>query len=104
MSNEPNVECTYLKILQMNLNKSMIAQHALLAFADLDFYNILALQEPYLDSQSLTRANPSWVVVYPSTYDHNHLLTCSVLLIHTCPPIKLPFRIFQRVHNHNEWR
>ena len=49
---------------------------------DPNYYDILALQEPYLDSQLLTRANSSWVVVYPTTFDHNRLLTRSILLIH----------------------
>ena len=59
---------TYVRILQANVNRSATAQQALLSTAKPDLYDIIAIQEPYLDSNQLTRANPYWVVQYPTLY------------------------------------
>ncbi|GBE90126.1 hypothetical protein SCP_1801500 [Sparassis crispa] len=58
-----------LRILQLNLNKSLIAQSAFInSFSTSDF-DIILLQESYLDPRtSLTRATSHWIVVYPHTH------------------------------------
>lgn len=56
-----------LRIWQQNLNKSLTAQDHLLNSANLDKYDLIMIQEPYLDRMELTRASRNWVIVYPST-------------------------------------
>lgn len=51
---------------QQNLNKSLDAQGYLINTTREDKYDIVAIQEPYIDQNKLTRANTRWVVLYPS--------------------------------------
>ena len=81
MPENPTSQNTYLRVLQANVNRSAVAQLALLNTTDPGKYEILALQEPYLDSNQLTRATPYWVVLYPSPYNTNRSLTRAVLLV-----------------------
>ncbi|OBZ69995.1 hypothetical protein A0H81_10500 [Grifola frondosa] len=67
MPERPN-RPTRLRIWQQNLNKSLDAQLDLLHAANPDNYDLLLLQEPYLDHLNLTRANHHWTVVYPSRH------------------------------------
>ncbi|KII91391.1 hypothetical protein PLICRDRAFT_105097, partial [Plicaturopsis crispa FD-325 SS-3] len=56
---------TRLKIWQQNLNKSSKAHFDLINSAVHKDYDILAIQEPYLDSFANTKATSKWRVVYP---------------------------------------
>ena len=79
--NEP-LPKKYFKIWQQNIAKSSTAQHDLLAKANPNDWDIIALQEPYLDHLGLTRANSHWTVIYPSNKNlNNQNRARSVLLI-----------------------
>ncbi|OBZ77095.1 putative RNA-directed DNA polymerase from transposon X-element [Grifola frondosa] len=80
MPERPN-RPTRLRIWQQNLNKSLDAQLDLLHAADPDDYDLLLLQEPYLDHINLTRANHHWSVVYPTCHHDNAARTHSVILV-----------------------
>ena len=54
------------RIWQQNITKSLEAQHDVLAKADPKKWDLIALQEPYLDSIGLTQVNTYWNVIYPS--------------------------------------
>ena len=58
-----------LRVWQQNLNKSADAQADLLHRASPSDYDILALQEPYIDHLKLTRGNSRWRVHYPTVRD-----------------------------------
>ncbi|VDB89214.1 unnamed protein product [Peniophora sp. CBMAI 1063] len=61
-----------LRIFQHNLNKNPIAQQALINRNPQQLYDILFLQEPYIDSRGLTRATPDFHTEYPHGYDFDH--------------------------------
>ncbi|OBZ68140.1 hypothetical protein A0H81_12023 [Grifola frondosa] len=71
----------HLRIWQQNLNKSLDAQLDLLHAANPDNYDLLLLQEPYLDHLNLTRANHHWTVVYPSRHHDDDTRSRSVILV-----------------------
>jgi hypothetical protein len=56
----------YFNIWQQNVAKSSTSQHNLLAKADPSKWDIITLQEPYIDHLQLMQANPHWTVMYPS--------------------------------------
>lgn len=65
-------------------SKIPTAQHDLLANAELEDWDIIALQEPYLDHLHLTQASPKWHIIYPSNksldgQSHMH----SIILVNT---------------------
>lgn len=70
-----------LRIWQQNANASLISQQDLLKTIGKNDYDICAIQEPYLDSMHRTRANPYWVVVYPSTHMVEPKKTRTVILV-----------------------
>jgi hypothetical protein len=79
MTEEP---ITQLRIRQQNLRKSIEAQ--------LDFtntstkeYDILCIQEPYIDFQGLTRATSCWRVVKPSQEREGGPRYRALTLVHT---------------------
>ena len=72
----------YFRIWQQNIAKSSIAQHELLVMAGLGNWDVMALQEPYIDHLGLMHANSHWTVIYPSNknqQNQNH--TRSVILV-----------------------
>ena len=76
-----------VKIWQQNLAKSNIAQQGLINTANPDDWDILAIQEPWIDHLGKTRANPKWSVVYPTCKGKDNLPPPrSVLLINTKIP------------------
>ena len=82
MNDQPPAK--YFNIWQQNVAKSSTAQHDLLAMAHPSNWDIIALQEPYIDHLGLTQANPHWTVIYPSNKNlQNQNRTRSVLLINT---------------------
>ena len=46
-------------------------------------YNICAIQEPYIDPNSLSRANHQWFTIYPSTHLTEPSISRLILLINT---------------------
>ncbi|KIL54440.1 hypothetical protein M378DRAFT_49708, partial [Amanita muscaria Koide BX008] len=44
-------------------------------------YDICAIQEPYLDQMNRTRANPQWIVVYPTTHMTEPKKTRTTILV-----------------------
>jgi len=59
-------------------------QHNVLAKANPKDWDIIALQEPYMDFLGLTQANLHWNVIYPSNKNQeNQNRTCSIMLIST---------------------
>ncbi|EJF55342.1 hypothetical protein DICSQDRAFT_20244, partial [Dichomitus squalens LYAD-421 SS1] len=59
-------------------------------------YDIIAIQEPFIDHLNLTRANPRWSVVYPTGHHDSGHRTRSIVLVNTrissnaWHPIKIP--------------
>ncbi|KAF8218530.1 hypothetical protein L208DRAFT_1004554, partial [Tricholoma matsutake] len=71
-------------IWQQNLCKSQITQQCVLNTAQPKNWDILGLQEPFLDSLGNTKASLYWRVLYPSNHHKdNSDCSCSVLLINT---------------------
>lgn len=85
---------TSIRIWQQNLGKSFIAQQEMLARAHQDNWDILAIQEPYIDTLGNTRANSKWNVVYPTTVSHKaqhpHR---TVILVNTKTPLESTIQI-----------
>jgi len=54
-----------VKIWQQNLGKSNITQQEMIAVAIPSEWDILALQELWIDHLGKTRANSKWSMVYP---------------------------------------
>ncbi|KIL62646.1 hypothetical protein M378DRAFT_80942, partial [Amanita muscaria Koide BX008] len=46
-----------------------------------DQYDICAIQEPYIDPMYRTRANPYWIVAYPTTHWTEPKKTRTVILV-----------------------
>ena len=69
-SNQPRRSLTHdsIKIWQQNLNKSMDTQQHVINSANPNDWDLILIQEPYLDHLSNSRANHHWVVVYPPTH------------------------------------
>jgi exonuclease III len=72
-----------LTIWQQNVNKSPTCQHDLVSSNELTSLNIdiLALQEPAINSFNNTVASRDWVTVYPTTHKEAPGKTRSVLMI-----------------------
>ncbi|KAF8055948.1 Endonuclease/exonuclease/phosphatase, partial [Lyophyllum atratum] len=73
-----------LRIWQQNVHKSDIAQAAVLNSARPEDWDVIALQESFLDRLGNTKASPFWIVRYP--YHHRRdgsNRSRSVLLINT---------------------
>ena len=70
-----------LRIWQQNLNKSDKAHYDLINSPLHKSWDVLALQEPYIDSFGNTKANSRWHVIYPSPHLTNSAVNRSVILI-----------------------
>lgn len=73
-----------LRIWQQNVHKANAVQEYIRNTAKPKDWDVIALQEPWLDTFNNLRANPYWRVIYPA----NHLLddqdrTRSILLVNT---------------------
>ena len=62
-----------VKIWQQNLAKSNTAQQAVINEANPNNWDILAIQEPWIDHLGRTRANPKWSVIYPTCRGRDNL-------------------------------
>ena len=67
MSRKPHAALTRINVWQQNLNKSHIAQEDLINLDIQRTYDILMLQEPYIDAYGNTKARRGWRLVYPSS-------------------------------------
>ena len=56
-----------VRIWQQNLNKLDIAQQDLINSTNVNAYDILILQEPYIHFLGNTRANQKWYPILPLT-------------------------------------
>ncbi|KIK34351.1 hypothetical protein CY34DRAFT_98177, partial [Suillus luteus UH-Slu-Lm8-n1] len=65
MSEGPNENRATLRIWQQNLNKSLTAQASLLNNKSASDWDIMVIQEPYINSLRNTNANHTWHVLYP---------------------------------------
>ncbi|KAF8583133.1 hypothetical protein K439DRAFT_1301786, partial [Ramaria rubella] len=70
-----------LSIWQQNLNKSLNAQLDLLNSLDPRKYDIVAVQEPWLDKLGRMRASGKWEVVYPTRHTDKPGKIRSILFI-----------------------
>ena len=73
-----------LHIWQQNTHKLHYAQQYIINTANSEEWNVIAIQEPWLDKLNNARGSTYWCIIYPS----NHLLddtphTCSILMINT---------------------
>ncbi|KIK35158.1 hypothetical protein CY34DRAFT_53250, partial [Suillus luteus UH-Slu-Lm8-n1] len=65
MSEQPVPTPNRLNIWQQNLNASLAAQESLMNSRDITNYNLLIIQEPYINYLRNTRASHRWHVLYP---------------------------------------
>jgi hypothetical protein len=78
---QPNLP-SKLRIWQQNVHKSKTAQAYVLNTANPKDWDVLALQEPWLDSFGNSRGSQYWRVIYPANfYDEDRIR--SILLINT---------------------
>ena len=86
-----------LNIWQQNLNKSAKAHWDLLNSPIHKQWDVLLLQEPYLDSYGNAKATRDWRVVYPSSHPANDSIVRSVILVNT----KLDTNHWHQVNYHD---
>ena len=72
-----------LRIWQQNLNKSDKAQFYLINMPLHKEWDILLLQEPYIDSFGNTKATSRWHVLYPSSHLSDSSTCRSVILVNS---------------------
>jgi len=72
---------TFLKIRQQNVNKSRKSQLDFMHRVDPSKFDILAIQEPYLDTRGNSRTNNCWYSVYPKNHFLDTSKTRSLLLV-----------------------
>jgi hypothetical protein len=82
MYNNDQDTTSKLQIWQQNLNTSLTAQTSLLNNSCNDKWDIIALQEPYINTVRNTSANRHWHVLYPTQhYTHPQQRTRAIVLI-----------------------
>lgn len=64
MNADPGQLRTQLRVYQINCNRSLIAQSHVINL-DAKDWDIICIQEPYVDWRGLSRSTPPWRVVYP---------------------------------------
>ncbi|KAJ7689695.1 hypothetical protein B0H17DRAFT_934037, partial [Mycena rosella] len=83
-----------LAIWQQNLDKGLDNQQELLQAMGRDRYHFAALQEPYIDHNRRSRANPWWTVVYPTGHDTSVERSRAVTLVNRT----LPTNSWSQIH------
>ena len=83
MSNTSNNASTTVNVWQQNLNKSDVAQQDLINSIDpnMYMYDIIAIQEPYIDFLGNTQANQRWYPLLPTAHRNDPKKTRVVTLI-----------------------
>ena len=84
MNNKINKKSTILNLWQQNLNKSDAVQQDLINSTDPNTYNIITLQEPYIDFLGDTHANQRWYPLLPTAHHNDPKKTQAVTLINKC--------------------
>ena len=75
-----------LRIWQQNTRKSLTAQHYILN-TDPSLFNLILIQEPWLNALGNTRGNHHWRIIYPSNrYTDGHNTLRSIILVNTSIP------------------
>ena len=74
---------TRLRIWQQNLNKSDKAQFDLINTPLHKDWDVLLLQEPYINNLGNTKATSRWHVIYPSSHLADDSTCRSVILVNT---------------------
>src|SRR3984893_10910317 len=73
-----------LRIWQQNTHKSQTAQDYILNTARPEDWDILALQEPWIDTLEKSHATQYWRIIYPvNYYEEGRSRVRSILLINT---------------------
>ena len=73
-----------LRIWQQNVHKSKTAHSYLINTANPKDWNILALQEPWIDSYGNSHGSQYWRVIYPANfYEEDRTRVRSILLVNT---------------------
>ena len=67
-----NTPIHLLRICQLNVGKSLDSQSELLNSISPQDYDLILIQEPYLDRFKNSRATPHWSVVYPTRHLHDN--------------------------------
>ena len=70
-----------LRVYQQNLNKSDKAQYDLINSTAHKDWDLLLLQEPYIDTLGNTKANHNWHVLYPTSHLTKNTMKRSVILV-----------------------
>ena len=81
MNNTTNQDPTRLRIWQQNLNKSRTAHLELINSPLHHNWDLILLQEPYIDSYGNTKATTKWRTIYPSSRYSSHSTIRSVILV-----------------------
>ena len=72
-----------LRIWQQNTRKSQTTQHYILN-TDPSLFDLILIQEPWLDSLGNARGNHHWHIVYPPTrYTDGHKTIRAINLVNT---------------------
>ena len=74
---------TTIRILQANVNKSNHAHIDLIHAAGANTYDIITIQEPYLDWRNMTRASNKWTPILPPAHGNGNTRTRSTILVNT---------------------
>ena len=81
MSSTPQPALKRFNVWQQNLNKSQVAQEDLINCSIHKDYDILALQEPYIDAFGNMKATRNWRVLYPTSHLSDPMPLWAVMLV-----------------------
>jgi len=76
-----NQHLTKMKIWQQNVNRSLIAQTDVLHSTNPKEYDMILLQEPYIDFLGATRATLYWMAIYPPQHCDAPKRSQSIILV-----------------------
>ena len=84
MSKRPPMHPQQLRIWQQNVHKSQTAQDYIRCTARPSDWDVLALQEPWLNALGNSRGSQYWQIIYPANfYVEGHSRIRSIMLINT---------------------
>src|ERR1700722_12945739 len=73
-----------LRIWQQNVHKSKTVHSYVINTASPSDWDVIALQEPWINSYGNSRGSQHWRVIYPANfYEEDHPPVCSIILINT---------------------
>jgi hypothetical protein len=98
MNRRPPRSPSRLRIWQQNAHKSKLAQLHILNTAAPEDWDIIAIQEPWLDFLNNARGSAYWCIIYPSDHlDNEADRTRSILLINS----NISTDSFTQIHIHS---